>query len=228
MTSKSQNQRKIDFTPINRTIDHLKLNQAIEQSIDSTALETKHATNEQDLKLLFLQNNQYAYFEFQQRLWLISLTQLFAKTEVKTAPDEASQDFSDKFADKFATTPLLVPVRLKLSADEKQWLMLHEELLVAHGFALKLHQQFLIVKQVPNILRRNNSGEALPSLFARLMTQSQSKDSLIAAILNTNSIKFSAQQVQAQLNSLSQGDDFKSYLGQNTVELNAEQILEYN
>lgn len=120
---------------------------------------TAHVAPDQHSPIfVMIEDQQYVYFIYQNSMWLLD-SHVLAKKQPSTLNIE-----------QLSTTPLLVPIRLKLTKDEKNWCELNTELLRSHGFELKIHQQFLIIKQVPAFLRSSNSGQTLPALFNQLMT----------------------------------------------------------
>jgi DNA mismatch repair protein MutL len=109
------------------------------------------------INVCFVDAERFIYFSWQQGLWLVDGEQLIEQTMV---------DFQDGH---FAPAPLLVPTRIKLSPEEKSWCNTYGALLEQIGFEILLHQDFLIIKQVPILLRSSGSGQALPNVFSKFV-----------------------------------------------------------
>lgn len=117
--------------------------------------------NSPAFEVVFIEQDRFYYFKWQQHLWVIDTQPLFASEMVKVSEEQ------------LVSAPLLVPIRLKLSAAEKAWCEQASEFLVSVGFETKRHQDFLIIKQVPAILRSTGSTQTLPTFFSRLMKTEQ-------------------------------------------------------
>ena len=116
-----------------------------------------HETSSESVNLVFVEQERFYYINWQGQLWLIDTTSWF-----ETGPVTVSKE-------QLTSAPLLVPTRLKLSEQEKVWCSGNDEFLAKHGFETKRHQDYLIIKQVPAILRSAKSSQTLPNLFTRLM-----------------------------------------------------------
>lgn len=129
-------------------------------SLNSQTTSSSHSSvklaNSQ-INVCFVDAERFIYFSWQQGLWLVDGEQLIEQTMV---------DFQDGH---FAPAPLLVPTRIKLSPEEKSWCNTYGALLEQIGFEILLHQDFLIIKQVPILLRSSGSGQALPNVFSKFV-----------------------------------------------------------
>ncbi len=142
----------------------------------------------ESIEILFVEQHRYYYFKWQQALWLIDIETLVERTEIEISEQQLS------------ASPLLVPVRLKLSKDEAAWCSQHAEFLSQHGFDCKSHLDFLVIKQVPAILRNSGSNHTLPSFFSRLMSlEKPDLSELKALISEVKSDGLSAEQKQQKL-----------------------------
>ena len=111
------------------------------------------------INVLFIEKHRYVYFNWRDDLYLIDW--------YKVSPVERhAGSLSEQ---EFLPTPLLVPVRLKLAPEEIVWCESQLDTLQAFGFEGKLHGQFLIIKQVPNLLRQASNNHTLPRIFNNLM-----------------------------------------------------------
>ena len=193
-----------------RRIDHEKMHSAIEQE-KSHPLPHKI---DSDFRVLFVQQGRFVYTEYKQSIWLFDVQTLFTE-ETKVIVKET---------ETLKMTPLLVPVRIRVNNEEKEWCQQHQALLENNGFEVKLHFPFLIIKQVPNVLRQF-SGQTIPQLFERIMKQKQSVDSLQSLILNQKVDLYSLQQAQTKLNELSLDDDFVNRFTLAAKKLDSQTIL---
>jgi hypothetical protein len=120
-------------------------------------------------------------------------------------------------------------VRLKLTEDEKRWCTEYLDILSANGFEVLLHQYFLIVKQVPAILRsnegNNQSSQTLPMFFNRIMTQALTAEALVENILDQQAQLTSATQVTDFFLKKAQQADFITELKDTALRLDAESLL---
>lgn len=133
-------------------------NESLQPASIKPAPQAQPLSASSELDIVFIEQERYYYFNWQQSLWLMDTDELFA-SEVVAVSDE-----------QLVSAPLLVPIRLKLSVEEKTWCKQAADLLPELGFETKLHQDFLIIKQVPAILRSAGSSQVLPSFFSKLMT----------------------------------------------------------
>ena len=145
-----------------------------------------------DFSVLFIQEAKYAYCQIEQEVWLVDVSVYIEKN---TPSLELSKDQEVSNRQRLSKTPLLVPVRLKLTAEEKQWCEVSLNILQNHGFDLILHQHFLIVKQVPAILRSNENSRTLPALFNQIMAQDLTPEILIDKVLQKKPKLTSNQQI---------------------------------
>ena len=142
----------------------------------------------ESVEILFVEQQRYYYFKWQQGLWLIDIDVVVGKVEVEISEQQLS------------ASPLLVPVRLKLSKEEASWCDQHAEFLTEHGFDCKRHLDFLVIKQVPAILRSTGSSHTLPSFFNRLMTFSKPNLAVFKTLISAvKSDDLSAEQRQQKL-----------------------------
>ncbi|NVK24863.1 MAG: DNA mismatch repair endonuclease MutL [Gammaproteobacteria bacterium] len=223
ITSKKYNQSDIAFRPAERIIDHEKLSNAINSIEANSPGGAPEQSASSSAQLLFLKAPNFVYFQFQDEIWLIDANHLFAKA---FRQDKLNHGFSLTQDQQFAMTPLLVPVRLKLTSQEKEWCAKHGELLRENGFDTKVHQQFLIIKQVPNVLRNSDSGTRIPVVFNKLMLQPLDKQSLIDIILNVPESGYNKQDIQVKLTELAKQPEFEQLLEKHARKLNAQQLLE--
>lgn len=121
-----------------------------------TNITSEESSNKQ-LNVCYVEAERYIYFSWQQALWLIDADQLAEQTKLEVLEEH------------FTPAPLLVPTRIKLNEEEKSWCNKNGSLLENMGFELVLHQDFLIIKQVPVLLRSSGSGQTLPSVFAKFV-----------------------------------------------------------
>lgn len=157
---------------------------------------------------LVLIEQDYCYFKWQQQLWLTELNQLLAAEPVQL---DSSQ---------LQPSPLLVPIRLKLSEIEATWYQQHESFLTEHGFETKRHLDFMIIKQVPAVLRSQGTGQTLPAFFTQLMASEPPSLSLLAKLVSAaKSGAINPQQLQLKLTQLV--DENKLNLEQVAMRLDA-------
>ena len=131
------------------------------QPTDKLQPEMTGQDNSLAFEVVFIEQDRFYYFKWQQNLWVIDTQPLFA-SDLITVSDE-----------QLVSAPLLVPIRLKLSVEEKIWCEQASEFLISVGFETKRHQDFLIIKQVPAILRSTGSTQTLPTFFSQLMKTEQ-------------------------------------------------------
>ena len=154
------------------------------EPLDSAPLSAKSS----DVTLLHVEAKRYGYFTFKQQLWLVDLTQIFDSNVPSLTPEQLQ------------ASPLLVPVRLKLTEAEKHWCDQQTSQLSEQGFECKRHQDYLIIKQVPAVLRSMGSAQTLPSLFTELMKCDKlTTQVLIALISDVKSADYTQSQLQQKL-----------------------------
>ncbi|MDA8621353.1 DNA mismatch repair endonuclease MutL [Psychrosphaera sp.] len=140
----------------------------------------------------------YALIEYENKHWVVDLSGLFDSTSTTSLTPEQLQP-----------TPLLVPIRIKLTDFELNKFKSCEPEILASGFDAKVHQNYLIIKQVPSFVRSRSSGTYLPELFSELLKRDKLTSATIANILNqTDSIPLDQAQILKQLHILQQSSDF--------------------
>ncbi|MBU2919432.1 DNA mismatch repair endonuclease MutL [Psychrosphaera sp. F3M07] len=169
-----------------------------------------------DFSVLFIQQNRYGYCLIEQEIWLVDAN-LYVKPQSSNVQLVETQ--------RLMKTPLLVPVRLKLSVDEKRWCEEYLSTLADHGFDLMLHQHFLIVKQVPAILRSNENSRTLPTFFNQIMTAPLTAELLIEKILEQKTAVMSDQQIIDFLQHNAKQNGFIAKLKQSGLKLNPSALL---
>ncbi len=90
-------------------------------------------------------------------------------------------------------TPLLVPIRIALEKREIKVLEENTTVLNECGFVFAIHQQFLIIKQVPATIRSKDSSRYLPQLFSDLLQKERLNKTRIVALFCNNLINKKAQ-----------------------------------
>jgi len=225
---KSSSQQSIEsvlITP-NREIDHDKLKQArTEQTkVEHTENEQTFTVNESysnisedspsELSILFIQQQRFVYVQYANDVWLLDAEHLVTNDAVDTNINDSA----------FVMTPLLVPVRIRLNKEEQVWCQQHQEVLTHAGFDIKLHQPFLIIKQVPNALRQD-SGQTVPQLFNQIMTGEQTDESLKHAILNRKAGLMTTEQIREKLLTESKDNTFIQRFCQLATKLDSKKIL---
>jgi DNA mismatch repair protein MutL len=190
------------------------------QSSERIDLTNRNKNLAGQFSVLFVQQLRYAYCQIEQDVWLVDVQQYVKSSTVN------SQVASGQ---RLTKTPLLVPVRLKLTEGEKRWCTDYLDILSANGFEVLLHQYFLIVKQVPAILRsnegNNQSSQTLPMFFNRIMAQALTAESLVENILDQQAQLTSAKQVTDFLLKKAQQADFITELKDSALKLDAESLL---
>lgn len=129
------------------------------------------STTEQ-VEIVFVEQQRYYYICWQQQLWLVDSADIFGSEQISISKEQLTP------------APLLVPTRLKLASGEKAWCLEHEAFLGEHGFETKLHQDYLIIKQVPVMLRSTGATQTLPNVFSRLMATEQATTDIFANIIS--------------------------------------------
>jgi DNA mismatch repair protein MutL len=201
-----------------------QMHQALEHAEKNIAPQSAEAVRSTDnnnnlaekFSILFVEKLRYAYCQVEQEIWLVDVKQYYK-------PSMGASELTCE--QRLTQTPLLVPIRLKLTEDETLWCKQHLDILLANGFDLLLHQQFLIVKQVPAVLRSNENSQTLPMFFNRIMAQALTTESLVANILEQKSQLASVQQVIDFLLKQAQKTDFITELKDTALKLDAEYLL---
>lgn len=168
----------------------------------------------------------YAYCQFGQDTWLVDAQALRNHNTPESSRSQGALDNNKNLSKALNKTPLLVPVRLRLSEDEAQWCKSNVERLTQHGFELLLHQAFLIVKQVPAILRTNENSQTIPMFFDQLMLKQISDDELIEQILSQQSSWRESKEVVDFLQHIAKQPNFEAKLKQCAVKLDESVLLQ--
>lgn len=170
--------------------------------------------------VLFVEKLRYAYCQIEQDIWLV---------DVKPHLTSSTTDLELSCKQRLTKTPLLVPIRLKLTEDETLWCEQYLDILAENGFELLLHQQFLIVKQVPAVLRSNENAQqnnqTLPMFFNRIMSKALTSELLIEDILEQQIQLTSVKQVTNFLLGNAKQASFVAKLKNTALKLNAETLL---
>jgi len=116
-------------------------------------------TTESRIEIVFIEAQRFVYLKWNNGLYLLDWQQIDIKPEQNI----------DLTAQQLLPTPLLVPVRLKLSESEVTWCEQNLPVLKQAGFDGKVHGQYLILKQVPNVLRQKSDHQTLPVILEHLM-----------------------------------------------------------
>ncbi|GAB2999641.1 DNA mismatch repair endonuclease MutL [Psychrosphaera aestuarii] len=142
--------------------------------------------------------SQIVMVEHQSKIWLISLAELFDVNTVAKLSDTQLQP-----------APLLVPIRIKINEDEIKQVEEGKRQLHDCGFDVKLHQSFLIIKQVPSIIRSRDCSRFLPDFFNALFScGGWTKNSIVKLISESNDIPSDNQNILKQLHILKGHADF--------------------
>jgi DNA mismatch repair protein MutL len=174
------------------------------------------------LSVLFIQQLRYVYCQIDQDVWLVDMN---CYTPKNILHSELTDNQRGSNRQRLSKTPLLVPIRLKLTVEEKQWCEEFLSILLEHGFDLILHQHYLIVKQVPAILRSNENNRTLPALFNQLMMQALTPEILIDKVLQQRSRLMSNQQIIDVLFQNAKQAGFIDELKASALKLDAEALL---
>jgi len=142
---------------IDEAVEQIPEQQKAEYKAPIAELESTQFEQEQQASIIFVEQNRYCYFSWQQQLWLIDEALFITKHEASLSREQLT------------SSPLLVPVRLRLTEAESIWCEQNQAFLIESGFEIKRHQDFLIIKQVPAVLRSLGSNQALPTLVSELM-----------------------------------------------------------
>ncbi len=175
-----------------------------EHLIDKSAVKQASVRADSSFQVLKVKGN-YALVMFQQSVWAVDLSQIIAsQSEVNLTPED------------LASTPLLVPTRLKLTADELNLVQGLEEPLQDLGFELKVHNPYVIVKQVPSIVRASIKGQFIPALFDEFLKHSLAElsadnHSKIKQLLSSSQqLSFGSAQINEKLDIMATRSDFNN------------------
>ena len=98
---------------------------------------------------------------------------------------------------------------MKINEDEIKQVEEGKRQLHDCGFDVKLHQSFLIIKQVPSIIRSRDCSRFLPDFFNALFScGGWTKNSIIKLISESNDIPSDNQNILKQLHILKGHADF--------------------
>ncbi|GAA0295821.1 DNA mismatch repair endonuclease MutL [Psychrosphaera haliotis] len=154
-----------------------------------------------DFSILFTQLR-HALIQYQNEHWVIDLSELFDS-------NSHSHSTSSLTTEQLKPAPLLVPIRIKLTESELTKFKAYEQEILASGFDTKIHQNYLIIKQVPTFVRSRSNSQYLPELFSELLKRDKLTTGIITNILNqTDSIPLEQAQILKQLHILKQSSDF--------------------
>ena len=169
----------------------------------------------QRIDILFIERDRYVYMTWSNGIYLLDWRSVEPDVESVSPVNEQ----------QLLPTPLLVPVRLKLSDDEVQWWHQYLPMVESNGFECKLHGQFVIIKQVPNLLRQS-SNQTLPALFDRLMAFSTLDETQLKQLLLAAPTKpLTKEGAKQTLIEWQQAGNLERRLEQQALALNAEQLL---
>ncbi|MDO6718129.1 DNA mismatch repair endonuclease MutL [Psychrosphaera sp. 1_MG-2023] len=164
------------------------------------------------LSICYIEQDRYVYFIWQNTFYLfdmLSTMKLNPATPINLTP-----------------APLLVPVRLKLTKDELQWCSQHIEQLKNSGFETKLHGQYIIIKQVPSVLRSSEVGRTLPRFFENLMaTETLTETILVNILKQTSAQPISGEQIRTTFNEYIKNGSLDVNVLQHSAKLSASAIL---
>ena len=157
------------------------------------------------------------FIKLQEQMWLVDLTLLY---EVVRGSDSLNVDIDatdsrlpTSFEGKdIEPTPLLVPVRIRLSQSEREHIEHSADVLSKSGFVYKLHNEFLIIKQVPSLIRGKNANRYLPQFFEALFRLSNVTEK---ALLNLLFVEDEIKSSNSEINKA----EFMSNLGKISEEL---------
>ena len=135
-------------------------------------------------------------------------------------------DNDKKTSQSLNKTPLLVPVRLRLTEDEAKWCQNNLARLTQHGFELLLHQSFLIVKQVPAVLRTKENSQTIPMFFNQLMLKPVTDQQLVKQILSQQANWHDAKEVADFLQYTAKQPGFMAKLKQYAIKLDESHLLQ--
>jgi DNA mismatch repair protein MutL len=221
------------LTPKQSTTDNFRsqysnMNQNIERAVDlphsqdlQTELKEQVSQKNKQLvssafKLVYFKAG-YAVVVFNDKLWSVSGERLMASID----SGEQLQEETNKHFD-LTPTPLLVPVRLKLTIEEIAKLDSCEAVLNDCGFDFKIHQSFLIIKQVPSVIRSRSTGVFLPTLFEKLLQLSGEnieRSQVIYLLNNSQELSISTEQILGNLDILASQSKFAEKWQQCAVEI---------
>ena len=157
-----------------------------------------------DAFLLVLSVACFLLIKYQNEHWVIDLSELFDSNS-----NSHSHSTSSLTTEQLKPAPLLVPIRIKLTEAELIKFKAYEQEILASGFDTKIHQNYLIIKQVPTFVRSRSNSQYLPELFSELLKRDKLTTGIITNILNqTDSIPLEQAQILKQLHILKQSSDF--------------------
>ncbi len=167
------------------------------------------------LNLVHIDQDQFVYLMFAGDLWLCQ-------------PQAFSGQGSDQLETaSFEPTPLLVPVRFKLSEAEITWLDEHLPMFIEVGFDLKLHGVSLIIKQVPNCLRQGNKARAIPELISNVIGQQNlDAQSLKRALVQTDLSESYEQRVNTTLRTMA-SNEIDAFLNNYAIPLQGKAVFQH-
>lgn len=190
--------------------------------LKSQGLSEKYHQQDSDrasVQLLYLAQYRYAYVLIEQQVMLVDLNTLISRSE------EIANDFSH--SENWRSSPLLVPVRIKMNSAEKQTATNQLSLLEKLGFELKIHQQFLIVKKVPTILRNSETAVRIPALFDRLFKFTEvTKSNVEQVVLNVGKQVFTEGEARQLINEFQSEPDKFSQLKSIAYPLDPAKLLD--
>ena len=135
------------------------------------------------------------FIKLDNELWLVDLNALYDKT-VGSQSNANEQPEINVTAEQMIATPLLVPVRIRLSETEKNKMTQWQPLLNECGFVFKLHNEFLIIKQVPSAVRSKNANRYLPQLFEDLFLMTElNKASVMRLLMSQGQTNFDTSEI---------------------------------
>lgn len=202
------------FAQVEKPVNTIEATRVNQQSIDSPLAQpkpTQVATGGPEIVLL--EQDRYCYFKWQQSLWVLDAASVLMTEQVSVTEEQ------------LVPAPLLVPIRLKLAKPEKVWCAAQSEFLREFGFETKLHQDFLIIKQVPAILRSTGSSHTLPNFFSELMAvTSPNKETFASLIAASKGGALSGEQKHQKLSQYLAEN--KLNLHQQAKRINAQSLFE--
>lgn len=162
--------------------------------------------------ICYIEQNRYVYFTWQDTFYLFDIL----STLVPNAAESVN----------LTSAPLLVPVRLKLTKDELKWCLEYAEQLENNGFKIKLHGQYIIIKQVPGILRSSEVARTLPRFFEQLMATENLTETMLVTMLKQTSFQpVSTEQISTIFNENIKNGDLDANILQHSIKLSASAIL---
>ena len=162
----------------------------VENSDAQTHLAENASSNAQ---IHLIQHGRYVFIGLGEDMYLVDWQQVYpVQDSARTLSSDALQP-----------TPLLVPVRLRLKPEEIAWYQNNQTVLQEHGFVCKQIDAFLIIKQVPNLVRQSCQGASLPLLFETMMAQvNLAATDVKGLLLKSPEFQLSPEEVRYWLNAL--------------------------